>query len=146
MADWKDRVVGERMSIDDEFGEQVEASSFSRQQWGLIMTATEFHIEQPEDAESARLVADTGKLPQVMSEIDNVEKQMASMGAGGAGSTSSGEGFLGGIKRALGFGGRDERYEEAEELVQEYADQLQERLEENERWQEVCRVAANAED
>ncbi|WP_435096063.1 DUF5799 family protein [Halarchaeum sp. P4] len=145
MADWKDRVVGERMSVDDEFGEQVEASSFSRQQWGLIMTATELRIENPDDPEAARVVADTGKLPQVMSEIDNVEKQMASMGAGGAGSTSSGEGFLGGIKRALGFGSRDERYEEAEELVEEYAELLQERLEENGRWEEVCRVAAGDE-
>jgi len=147
MADWKDRVVGERMSVDDEFGEQVEASSFSRQQWGLIMTAINFRIENPEDPETARLTVDTGKLPQVMPEIDNVEKQMASMGAGGSGSTSSGEGFLGGVKRALGFGGGDEseRYEEAETLVREYASLLQERLEENGRWSEACRVAASDE-
>ncbi|GAD53358.1 hypothetical protein MBEHAL_2118 [Halarchaeum acidiphilum MH1-52-1] len=144
MADWKDRVVGERMRVDDEFGEQIEASSFSRQQWGLIMTAVEFRIENPGDPENARLTVDTGKLPQVMSEIDNVEKQMASMGAGGGGSTSSGEGFLGGVKRALGFGGgEDERYEEAEALVREYAELLQERLEENGRWSEACRVAAD---
>ncbi|GAA0308284.1 DUF5799 family protein [Halarchaeum salinum] len=143
MPDWKDRVVGERMSVDDEFGEQVEASSFSRQQWGLIMTAVDFRIENPEDPENARIAVDTGRLPQVMPEIDNVENQMASMGAGGRGSTSSGEGFLGGVKRALGFGGEDERYEEAEELVREYASLLQERLEENGRWSEACRAAAD---
>lgn len=143
MARWQDRVVGDRMAVDDEFTERVEESPFSRQQWGLIMTAVEFHIEEPTDPESARIVADTGKLPQVMSEIDDVEKQMASMGAGGAGSTSSGEGFLGGIRRALGFGSEtDERFEEAEALSQEYADRLQEYLEENGKWAEACRVAA----
>jgi len=144
MAEWQDRVVGERMTTDDAFNDRVESSSFSRQQWGLIMTAVEFRIERPDDPENARIVADTGKLPQVMPELDDVESKMAAMSPTG-GNTSSGEGFLGGVKRALGFDGSadsDERFEEAETLVQEYADLLQERLRENGRWEEVCRVAA----
>jgi len=144
MADWQDRVVGERMTVDDEFNDQVTASSFSRQQWGLIMTAVDFYIDNPEDPELARIVTDTGKLPQVMPELDNIEEKMAAMGASG-GNTSSGEGFLGGIKRALGFDGNadtDQRFNEAEGLVQQYADRLQQRLEENGRWEEICSVAA----
>jgi len=145
MSDWQDRIVGERMRVDDEFQNRVEASSFSRQQWGLVMTAVEFDIEHPGDPERARLVADTSNLTHVMDELDNVESGMAAM-AGGQQRGDDDGGILGGVKRALGLGGSDdssdeERETEAAALAQEYADALQEKLEENGRWDEVREAA-----
>ncbi|MGB9986030.1 DUF5799 family protein [Salarchaeum japonicum] len=145
MSDWQDRIVGERMRVDDEFQNRVEASSFSRQQWGLVMTAVEFDIEHPGDPERARLVVDTSNLTHVMDELDNVESGMAAM-AGGQQRGDDDGGILGGVKRALGLGGSDDSSDEEREsaaaaLAQEYADALQEKLEENGRWDEVREAA-----
>lgn len=147
MSDWTDAIVGERMAVDREFNDRVQASEFSSQEWGLIMTATEFEIENADDPDRARLVADTEKLPSIMPELDNIQDQMSAMGGapgGGSGGSDSG-GLLGGIKRALGLGGGDDGVDEdrlvaAEQLTQEYADELQAHLEENDRWEQV-RVA-----
>lgn len=149
MSDWQDRIVGVRMTVDRKFNDRVEASSFSRQQWGLVMTATEFEIENPEDADTARIVANTEKLPSVLPEMDRIEEQMGAMGAGGGGRSGGGGGLLGGIKDALGLGGggssHDERAADARELTQAYADELQRELEDMGRWDEVRRIAAGEE-
>lgn len=142
MSDWTDAIVGERMAVDGEFTERVQESRFSSQEWGLIMTATEFEIEHADDPERARLVADTEKLPGIMPELDNLREQMSAMGGASGGDRSGGSGGLfGGIKRALGLGGDDgvdeERLAAAERLTQEYAEALQSRLESNGRWEQV---------
>ncbi|MDR5671753.1 Uncharacterized protein AArcCO_1953 [Halalkaliarchaeum sp. AArc-CO] len=143
MSDWTDAIVGERMAVDREFNDRVQASEFSSQEWGLIMTATEFEIEHADDPDRARIVADTEKLPSIMPELDNIQDQMAAMGGGaGGGSGGSGSGgLLDGIKSALGLGGEDgvdaERLEAAEQLTQEYADELQAHLEANNRFEQV---------
>ncbi|MEF8779502.1 MAG: DUF5799 family protein [Haloferacaceae archaeon] len=142
MSDWTDSIVGERMAVDGEFTERVQESRFSSQEWGLIMTATEFEIEHAEDPERARLVADTEKLPGIMPELDNLRQQMSAMGGASGEDRSGGSGGLfDGIKRALGLGGDDgvdeERLAAAERLTQEYADALQSRLESNGRWEQV---------
>lgn len=148
MTDWTDSIVGDRMTVDREFNDRVNGSEFTRQEWGLIMTATEFEIENASDPEEARIVADTEKLPQIMPELDNVRSQMAQMGGspggGGGGGGSSGGGLFDSIKGALGLGGGGgadkERLEAAERLVQEYADELQTHLESRGKWEQV-RVA-----
>lgn len=143
---WMDRIVGERMALDQEFNERVQSSRFSNQQWGLIMTAAEFEIERPEDPERARMVADTSKLPQIMPELDAVEAQMGA-GPGGAPAPSDGGGLFGSIKDALGFGGGGddgpdpERLAAAEDLVEEYAAALQKRLEDRGKWTRICEAA-----
>ena len=146
---WMDRIVGERMATDREFGERVQQSSFSSQQWGLIMTAAEFEIENPEMPAKAELAADTSKVPQIMPELDRIEQQMAAGGAGAqGGSGSGGNGLLSSIKGALGFGGGsdggadDERLAEAEALLDGYATALQTRLEDGGRWVRICEMAA----
>jgi len=73
----------------------VAASRFSSQEWGLIMTATEFEIENADDSENARIVADTSSLPAIMPEEENVRSQVAAMGgapggAGGSGGPAAG--------------------------------------------------------
>ena len=150
MSEWTDAIVGERMTVDNQFTDRVSASRFSSQEWGLIMTATEFEIEDADDPEDARIVADTSSLPAIMPELENVRSQVAAMGgapggdAGGRG--GSGGGLMDSIKGALGLGGggndgpSDEEIDAAERLVQEYADQLQARLEEVGKWERV-RVA-----
>lgn len=148
MSDWQDRIVGVRMTVDRQFNDRIEASAFSRQQWGLVMTATEFEIENPDDEDEARIVANTEKLPSVLPEMDRIEEQMGSMGGGGGGSRGGGGGGLfGNLKDALGLGdGRaqdDERAAEANELTQAYADELQRELEDSSRWDEVRKLAAN---
>jgi hypothetical protein len=134
MSNWTDAIVGERMAVDRDFSERVRESDFSNQEWGLVMTAVEFEIENADDPDSARLVADTSNLPQMMPELENVRSQM------GGGSESSG-GVVDSIKGALGLGGGgsgdSERLEAAERLVQEYAEELQERLESNGKWDSV---------
>ena len=143
---WSDRVVGERMTVDREFSSRVESSRFTSQEWSLIMTATEFEIENPEDPDAARVVANTDKVEQILPELENIRTQAGAMGADpGAGSSSSG-GILSSIKGALGMGGEasyDEEREAAETLTQEYAEQLQSKIEANGRWEEVCSLAAD---
>ena len=146
MSEWTDAIVGERMTVDNQFNERVAASRFSSQEWGLIMTATELEIENADDPETARVVADTSNLPAIMPELENLRSQMAGMGgAPGGDSGGSGGGVVDSIKGALGFGGgsdgpSDEELEAAERLVQEYADELQAHLEEVGKWEQV-RVA-----
>ena len=146
MAHWTDSIVGDRMTVDREFNDNVVNSRFSSQEWGLIMTATEFEIENADDAEDARIVANTEKVPQIIPELDNIRKQMGAMGGGGQDSSSSGGGIVDSIKGALGLGGdggkkgEQEKLEDAERLTQAYADALQQHLEEKGKWEQV-RVA-----
>ena len=145
MADqtWTDLIVGDRMAVDQQFNDRVTASEFTRQEWGLVMTAVEFEIENPGDAEAARIVANTSKLEHVMPELDNIKQQMNPMG-GSSGSDSGG--FFSSVKSALGMGesgGADEeKTREAERLTQEYADELQAHLEEKGKWSQVRQAAS----
>ncbi|EMA22090.1 hypothetical protein C435_05668 [Haloarcula marismortui ATCC 33799] len=144
-SNWTDRIAGERMAVDQRFNEQVKASSFSSQQWGLVMTAVEFEIENPGDPDAARIVADTSKLSSVMPEMERVANQGPMGGPGGDQSGGSGGGLLSGVKDALGLGGsgggNKQQEEEAARLAQAYAEQLQEKLESNGRWKSVCEQA-----
>jgi hypothetical protein len=150
MSEWTDAIVGERMAVDNEFNDRVMASRFSSQEWGLIMTAAEFEIEDSDDPEAARIVADTSNLPAIMPELENVRSQVAAMGGGGArGGGPGGDegGILESIKGALGLGGSDggsgpsdEELEAAERLLEEYAEELQAHLEQVGKWEQV-RVA-----
>jgi len=146
MSEWTDAIVGDRMTVDNEFTERVSASRFSSQEWGLIMTATEFEIEDAGDPDDARIVADTSSLPAIMPELENVRSQVAAMGGApdrGNGGGSGGGGLVDSIKGALGLGGSgggggsDEELAAAEQLVQEYADELQAHLEANGKWEQV---------
>ncbi|AGB38468.1 DUF5799 family protein [Natronococcus occultus] len=147
---WTDRIVGERMTVDQEFSQRVQDSRFSSQQWSLIMTATEFEIEDADDPEQARIVANTEKVDQIIPELENVDQQMGAMGGqgGGGGASSSSGGVLDSILGALGLGedGGDDRAEKlraAEQLTQEYAEQLQTQLESKGRWESVRQAAAD---
>ena len=148
---WTDRIVGDRMAVDREFADRIENSQFSRQEWGLVMTATEFEIQSPEDDEQAQLVADTEKLPAVIPELDRISSQAGAMGAGGGGGSSGrsggGDGVFGSIKSALGLGSGgsgndDETIEAADQLAQEYAAELQGRLENQGKWNEIRQLAS----
>ncbi|WP_136715309.1 DUF5799 family protein [Halorientalis salina] len=149
---WTDLIVGDRMTVDQQFTDRVANSQFSRQQWGLVMTAVEFDIERPDDEESAELVADTSNLPSIIPELDAVDQQ-GPMGGGAGRGDKSGDssGLLGGITDALGLGGGgdgdtdqvdQDQLEAADRLAQEYATQLQNQLEDTGKWEEVRTVAA----
>lgn len=145
MSDWTDAIVGERMAVDQEFNDQVAASRFSSQEWGLIMTATEFDIEDAADPDGARIVADTSNLPQIMPELGNMREQMAGMGGAQGGTSGGSGGLIDSLKGALGLGGGgddvdQEDLQAAEQLVQQYADQLQKHLQSKGKWEQV-RVA-----
>lgn len=150
MADWQDTIVGDRMTVDQAFAERVDESSFTRHEWGLIMTATSFEIANPEDDATAHLVAVTDALPEMMPELEKI----SSVGPAGAPADGggSGDGLFGSLLGTLGLGGRsddsadEERLEEAERLVAAYADELQAHLEDAGRWDEVRAVAASGAD
>ncbi len=149
-SDWTDRIVGERMTVDREFSSRIAGSRFSNQEWSLIMTATEFEIEDPDDPEAARIVANTEKVEQILPELENVRSQVGAMGgaAGPEGGTDrgSGGGIVDSLKGALGMGGgggsSDAEREAAEELTREYAEALQSELESKGRWESVRAAAA----
>ncbi|QCC52785.1 DUF5799 family protein [Halapricum salinum] len=148
-SDWTDMLAAERMRVDRKFEDQLEASSFSRQQWGLVMTAADFEIDGPENPKEATLRADTSKLSSVMSEIKNLDKRgggMASPSGGGraGGSGSGGGGILGKIAGLFGGGGGGggALQHEAEELAAEYTEKLQSHLEKRGRWETICEQAA----
>lgn len=143
MSDWNDHVVGDRMTVDQEFSSRVQSSQFSSQEWGLIMTATTFEIEDP-GTDEAQIVANTDNLPQMMPELENVRNQMPSPGGDG-GSSAGGGGFLGNIKDALGLDSGNDvdeaRLSEARTLTQEYADKFQQHLEKRGKWEKVQEIA-----
>lgn len=142
---WTDMIVGDRMAVDNEFNSQVEASEFTRQEWGLIMTAVEFEIREPE-TDRARLVANTDNLPAVMPEMDRIAEQQAGMSGGQGEGGGGGGGILGSLRDALGFGGSagadEDRIRAAEELADAYAKELQRHLEERGKWEKVRAAAA----
>ena len=140
--DWTATVAAERMKLDGEFADRIEASSFDNQQWGLVMTAVEFEIENPTDPDAARIVPDTSNLPAILPELDRISRA-GPMGSGGPPERSGGGGVLDAVRGALGLGsdGDDQRLAEATALAEEYAERLQGRLESNGRWEDVCRRA-----
>lgn len=147
---WQDTIVGDRMTVDQEFAQRVADSEFSSQEWGLIMTAVELEIENPGDEERAKLVADTSKVEQIMPELDNIRNQMGAMGGGGGGKQKGGGGIFGSVKDALGLGGGgsgvdEARLRNANSLAQEYADELQAHLESQGKWTRVRETATASE-
>ena len=135
MSHWTDQIAGDRMAVDREFGDRVRESEFTSQEWGLVMAAVEFEIEAADDPDRARVVADTAQVPQIMPELETVRSQT---GPGGVPGDDSG-GVVDSIKGALGLddGNDEHRREDAERLAQEYAEALQDRLEERGKWERV---------
>lgn len=141
MSDWRDMIVGARMTVDSDFASTIENSEFSRQEWGLIMTATQFEIEDAGNPEKASLVANTSELPTIMPELENV----ANIGPMGAPTETNSNGILDRLFNAFGLDPGDqidqEKLQAAEKLVQEYANALQSHLETESRWEEVRKTA-----
>lgn len=140
-SQWTDAIVGERMAVDQQFSSEVRESEFSNQEWGLIMTAAEFDIEDAADPDNARIVPDTSKVAAIMPEVEKMSQQMG--GPAGPGSGENESGITSTVKNALGLGGGGdggadpERVAAAEDLLEEYARALQTHLEEKGRWEQV---------
>lgn len=145
---WRDHLAGARMRVDQEFNQRVLDSQFSNQEWGLIMTAVEFDIDTPDDPEQAEMTANTENLEQIMPELDNLPQGMARPDGS---NTDSGGGVLDSLKSVLGFDGADANGSGVDEdelaaataLVEEYASELQQFLEDEGRWDEICAAAAD---
>ena len=142
MSEWRDMLVGDRMAVDQAFTDRVQGSAFTNQEWGLIMTATELDIENADDPEAARLVADTEAVESIMPELAAIRSRSGPI-AGGADEGANDPGIIDSIKGALGFSNDDddgvdqERLAAAESLAQEYADELQQHLEANDSFEAV---------
>jgi hypothetical protein len=147
MTDWTDRLAGARMQVDQQFQDRVMNSQFSNQQWGLIMTAVEWDIRQPDDPEAAQLVADTSHLEDIMPELDRVQEQVAGAtspregGGPGGGLIGQLTEFLGSLTDA-GGSDTDDQLREAKSLVQDYARELQTFLEDRGSWEDIRESAA----
>lgn len=137
-SDWTDAIVGERMAVDQQFAAEVRESSFSNQEWGLIMTAAEFDIVDADDAENARIEPDTSKVAGIMPEVEKMDRTMGGGPGTAAGSSDSG-GVFSSVKDALGVGDEEEsdRMDDAEALLERYAEMLQAHLVENGGWEQV---------
>ncbi|MFW5939483.1 MAG: DUF5799 family protein [Halolamina sp.] len=137
-SDWTDAIVGERMAVDQQFAAEVRDSPFSNQQWGLIMTAAAFEIADADDPENARIVPDAAKVEGIMPEVEKMEGGMGGPGTGADRGASGGT--FSAVKDALGFGGDGggaDRTDEAEALLERYAETLQQHLVEKGRWEQV---------
>ena len=146
---WQDEIVGDRIAVDRDFHERVQQSPFSNQQWELIMMAVEFEINQPNDPERARIVADTSRLPHVAAELDRIESGMDTMGYQASPDETTGRvgGMLESFRNRLGIGrnrAEQDQLAEAASLVDEYAAALQRRLEAQGTWDSVCNRAAGS--
>mgnify|MGYP006882772748 CR=1 FL=1 len=145
MSEWRDLLVGDRMAVDQAFTDRVQESEFTNQEWGLIMTATELDIEHADDAEAARLVADTEAIESIMPELESVRSQGGPMAMGDA-SADDDAGVVESIKGALGLDAGDddgidrEKLAAAESLAQAYAEELQRHLESNDDFERVRRA------
>ncbi|WP_205254302.1 DUF5799 family protein [Halorubellus sp. JP-L1] len=152
--EWTNSVVAERMAVDQEFNDRVRASEFSSQEWSLIMSATEYTIDEPSDPAAASIVVDreATNLEAIMPELENIQEQMNALGGAGGGQSDVGGqkgGLFDGVKSALGIGGggssgtdHDARAQTARELAGEYGRELQSHLESKGRWEEICAIAA----
>lgn len=139
---WTDRITGARMQVDKQFQKRVQGSEFTNQQWGLIMTAVEFRIDDPETPGEATLVADTSKVEQIIPELEEMPQGMGAQPSPGR---SGGDGLLGRLRGFLGGGSNgvdEEKLAAATGLAEEYAAELQGFLESNGRWEAVCGHAA----
>lgn len=141
---WTDSITGARMQVDKQFQQRVRDSEFSNQQWGLIMTAVEFRIDDPGTPERATLVADTQNVEQIIPELESIPQGMGARPGGGG--QSGGDGLFGRLRGLLSGGSDDgvdeEKLDAANTLAGEYARELQEFLEQQGRWAEVCGQAA----
>lgn len=146
--DWRDQLAGARMQVDQQFQDRLEQSQFTNQEWGLIMTAVEFEIEQPGEAERAELVANTSQLDQIVPELDRIQQEMGgAMGPSGSGGGAGGiigqfKEFLGGLSGGSSGANDEEQMAAATALVEEYAQQLQGYLEKRDRWEDIRKAAA----
>jgi hypothetical protein len=150
--EWTDQLAGARMQVDQRYQETLDASSFSNQEWGLVMTAIDWDIENPETPDEAELVADTSKLSEIIPELESIQQEMGgSQRPVEEGPDTSG--FLGRIKRYIddltangSSESSEKRYNDAVELVEGYTMELQSYLEERGRWADVCAAAASEEE
>jgi hypothetical protein len=144
---WRDRLAGARMQVDQQFADRVANSEFTSQQWGLIMTAVEFEIDSPGQPTEAELLANTDNVPDIIPELENLPQGMNPQGGR---RQESGDGILGGLRDALGFGGDgggtdEQKVEAATALVEEYTAELQSHLKDNGQWQALCASASGGE-
>jgi len=153
MSNWTDAIIGHRMAVDQEFNSQIQASQFSNAEWGLIMTATEFEIENAENPNTARIVANTDNVEAIIPELESIRSQTAAMSGRPTGSTSSSEGgLLGSLKSALGLANSDdegvdaEKMEAAEQLTEAYAAALQSHLVETDSFEQARTAYLDAQD
>jgi hypothetical protein len=149
--DWTDSLAGARMQVDQQFEHRVEASEFTSQEWGLIMTAVEFDIHEPGDPERAELYADTENLPEIVPELERIQREMG--GSPTAVEEGHGSGITGRIRQMVDSltadrdtSGDSERLAKAETLVQDYAEDLQTYLEKRGRWDELRQAASEERD
>lgn len=149
--DWKDRLAGARMQVDQQFSDRIRSSEFTNQQWGLIMTAVEFDIENPDDPAEAELVAHTDQVKHILPELENLPQGMGGPAAGNTGGDTSSTGIIDRLKTFVGgddggSGIDQEKLDAASDLTSEYATDLQSFLEDQGRWQSLCEGAAASRD
>jgi len=148
--EWTDRLAGARMQVDQQFNNRVRNSQFSNQQWGLIMTAVEFEIDNPGEPDRAELRANTEKIDQILPELDKVAQGMGAGPPGGEQESSGGLlGSLGNLIPGLSDdsdGIDEDRKEAAVALTAEYASELQQFLEKQGRWADICESAERSSD
>jgi hypothetical protein len=143
-GEWVEQIAGARMQVDQRFQDRIVDSEFTNQQWGLIMSAVEFEIRDPETPSEAELVANTDRVEQILPEVEDIPQGMGGPPGGPSGGRSGG--LLSRLKQLLSGGDSDEvdqdRLDAATTLADEYVVELQTFLEDEGQWAPLCRQAA----
>jgi hypothetical protein len=139
MSHWTDAIISERITVDEEFEMNVAESEFTKQEWDTIMSMLELRMENVDDPENAQVSADVERLPQILKNMGSVEMRPSQSGT----NTGEPKGIGGKLREKL-FGvkvgdvinldrGDDKinegRLRTAEQLVEDYLNELQTQLE-----------------
>lgn len=137
---WRELIVDERMAVDREFADRIEASRFTRSEWDLLMTAVEFRIDRTD--ETATLVAETDRLHLVFPEPDLIARRRSAMAGGRWDRLAR---LFERLGDAVGLGGGvdDATRAEACRLADEYAGGLHRRLVATGKWDRIVAEATD---
>lgn len=144
---WTNQLAGARMQVDQLFDDRIQDSMFTNQEWGLVMTAVEFEITDPEQPSEAELVANTENIKEIIPELDRIQKQMGGSPTPVDSGPSGGlfgrlQQYIEGLKTNSREGNERQKQETAIALVEDYTVELQDYLEHQGMWDDICSHAA----
>ncbi len=139
------------MAVDQQFTDRLAESSFSNAEWDVIMSVVEFELADPATPEHAHIEPRLDDLDTAVSAANDVPDVAATGPVAGDQQDNDRKGVMGTIMNRLGMGGggsntgnSDDRRHDAESLINEYSDSLEQRIKDAGEWQNLCAAVEGA--